>query len=446
MRVHIVGAGGIGLSALAQLLKERGDEISGCDRSASPVTERLQRSDISIYIGHDAAHISGDCDLVIYSDAIPEDHPERARAKELGIPQKSYFEALGEIANESKCLIAVAGSHGKTSTIAMLIDVLEEAGLNPTAIVGSLRAKTHSNFRAGGNGYFIVEADEYLRHFLYFKPKILVITNIDADHLDYYKDLADVQSAFRELAESVPAPIGPSLRPVSKDGPMGGALAGGCIVCDPNDQNVAPVIGDLKCTIIDYKKFYDPNLPMQALPLQRVNAAAALAVANVLKINKDVAKKALAEFAGTWRRFEYKGKTKNGVEVYDDYAHHPKEIATTLGSVREKFPDRQIIVAFQPHLYSRTKLLLDDFARAFKDADEVVIAPIFAAREAPDPEISSELLAQKISESGTLTTAANSLDEVLSKLQAISYKLQTPSLIITMGAGELYKVAEQLTK
>lgn len=204
-KIHCIGIGGIGLSALAQLLKHSGNEVSGCDRSLSPVTESLQSAGVVVQEGHVAEHISSDLDLVIYSDAVPEGHPERMQARELGIQQKSYFEALGEIANQSKCLIAVAGAHGKTSTTAMMIDVFEAAGLDPTAVVGSLRAKTKSNFRSGSDNYFIVEADEYLRHFLNFSPKILVITNIDADHLDYYKDLADVQSAFRVLAEKVAA-------------------------------------------------------------------------------------------------------------------------------------------------------------------------------------------------------------------------------------------------
>lgn len=439
MKIHCIGIGGIGLSALAQLLKHQGHAVTGCDRSLSPVTDKLMSAGIMVAQGHDARHITEDLDLLVYSDAVPEDQSERVRARELGIEQKSYAEALGEIANESQCLIAVAGTHGKTSTTAMLIDVLEAGGLDPTAVVGSLRAKTKSNFKNGSDNYFVVEADEYLRHFLYFLPKVLVITNIDADHLDYYKDLADVQSAFRALVEKVPAD--------------------GFIICDPNDPNVAPVLEErIKAKpfnkrlslypdgIVDYKKYYDTELPMKVLPLQRINAAAVLAVADILKIDQSVAKKALSEFTGTWRRFEFKGSTKDGALVYDDYAHHPKEISMTLASVREMFPEKKIIVAFQPHLYSRTKLLLSGFATAFKDADEVIVAPIFAAREEPDPAISSEILAQKITEHGTSARACDSLDDILLELKTKISNLKTKSLIITMGAGELYKIAEQLTK
>lgn len=428
-RIHTVGIGGIGLSALAQLLEAQGHGVSGCDRSASPVTEKLQEAGIGVHIGHSAGHISKELDLLIYSDAVSvgsEGFVERKRARELGIEEQSYAQALGEIANQSKCLIAVAGAHGKTSTTAMLVDVLEAGGLNPTAIVGSLRTKTKSNFRSGSNDYFIVEADEYLRHFLYFNPNILVITNIDADHLDYYKDLSDIQSAFHTLAEKVPA--------------------NGSIVCDPSDAKIAPVIEGLSCAIIDYQKYFDPELPMKVLSLQRINAAAALAVADILGIDQAVAKKALSEFSGTWRRFEYKGKTRDGALVYDDYAHHPKEISLTLASVRELFPNKKIIVAFQPHLYSRTKLLLNDFARCFKDADEVFLAPIFAAREEPDPEISSEILAQKINEAGTIAHSFSSLPRLESALEAKSAEIESDGLILTMGAGELYKVAQVLVK
>jgi UDP-N-acetylmuramate--alanine ligase len=421
--IHLIGVGGIGISALARLLHHRGKEISGTEDNQSPETlDPLRAVGVHISLDLDPKKLP-QADCYIYSDAWPRNHPEvMGEARSRGVPMYSYAEALGEIANQSKCLIAVAGAHGKTSTTAMLIDVLEAGGLDPTAVVGSLRAKTKSNFRAGGGDYFVVEADEYMRHFLNFSPKILIITNIDADHLDYYKDLADIQSAFRELAEKVPAD--------------------GYIVCDPNDTKVAPVIQGLACTIVDYQKYFDPQLPMKVLSLQRINAAAVLAVADILKINQSVTKQALREFSGTWRRFEYKGTTKDGAVVYDDYAHHPKEIAMTLASVREMFRGKKIIVAFQPHLYSRTKLLLNDFASAFKDADEVIIAPIFAAREEPDPSVSSEILAQKISEQGTKATACDSLVEVFTTLSTGNYQL--PIVIVTMGAGELYKIAEKL--
>ncbi|HYF10305.1 MAG TPA: Mur ligase family protein, partial [Candidatus Paceibacterota bacterium] len=293
-RVHIVGVGGIGISALARLLRHQGKEVSGCDRTASELGEALAREGISVSLGHAAEHVSPDIDLLIYSDAIPSGNPERLRAEELGIPTLSYFEALGE-ATEGYDLIAVAGTHGKTTTTALLADILEEAKLDPTVVVGSLRTKTGTNFRPGESRYFLVEADEYMRHFLHLSPRVLVITNIDRDHLDYYKDLADIQSAFRALAEKVPAD--------------------GYIVASAADPHILPVLGNVKATVVDYTMAGE--VPALKFPGKhnRANARAALAAARVLGVADDVALPALASFEGTARRFEFKGETKAGTFV-----------------------------------------------------------------------------------------------------------------------------------
>lgn len=419
--VHLIGIGGIGISALARLLLKQGFAISGTNDSESVETlGELRAQSVAISLDLEAKNLP-QADLYVYSDAWLTNHPDViAEARSRGVPAVSFYEALGEVANKAECLIAVAGSHGKTTTTAMLIDTLEAGGLDPTGWVGSLRAKTKSNFRAGGTKYFVGEADEYRRHFLNYAPKILVITNLEADHLDYYKDLADVQSAFRELAQKIP-----------KDG---------FVVCDTSDKNVQPVIAGLDCGIVDYRSHLDLALPLKVLPLHRINAAAVLAVAHVLMIDEQIARKALAEFAGTWRRFEYKGITARGAEVYDDYAHHPTEVSTTLRSVREQFPDKKIIVIFHPHLYSRTKAFMPEFAGAFRDADEVLVAPIFAAREQPDPEVTSEILAEKIVATGKPARALVSLEA------ATEYLKNGPGkgdLVITMGAGDIYKAAEQ---
>jgi len=421
-RAHFVGIGGIGLSALARLLRHNGKKVSGYDRSPSPVTDALVKEGIHIAFGDEVDGVAEKIDLAIYSDAVPADNHERVRMRELGIPEISYFEALGQIANKYK-LIAVAGSHGKTTTTAMLVDIFEAAGLDPTAVVGSLRAKTRSNFRAGKSEYFIVEADEWRRHFLQFSPYILVITNIDADHLDYYRDIEDIQDAFRELAEKVPAD--------------------GFVVCDPNHRFLQPVIKDLRCFIVDYRPFFDEQLELKVLPFNRINAAAALAVAHVAGIEADIARKALGEFTGTWRRFEYKGKTTRGALVYDDYAHHPTEIAVTLASVREQFPQKKIFVAFHPHLYSRTRKLLGEFSKAFDAADDIVVAPIFAARETPIPSISNEILAEHIRAEGKNARALNSFEEIEKYLRDTACD---GDIIITMGAGDIYKVGERLVQ
>jgi UDP-N-acetylmuramate--alanine ligase len=421
--VHLIGIGGIGISALARLLFHMGKEISGTEDNESPETlNELRANGVKISLDLDPKSLPK-ADVYVYSDAWLTKHPDVvSEAQARSAPALSFYDAMGQLASSYK-LIAVAGAHGKTTTTAMLIDLLEAGGLDPMAWVGSLRAKTKSNFRAGKGDYFVSEADEYRRHFLYFTPHILVITNIDADHLDYYKDIKDIQSAFRELAQKIPK--------------------NGYVVCDPNSPTVKPVVKDLACTVVDYKKFFDPKLPLKVLSLHRVNAAAVLAVADILKISPEVARKSLAEFAGTWRRFEYKGKTRNGAEVYDDYGHHPTEIKTTLGSVREQFPDKRIVVAFHPHLYSRTKALMEDFATAFDDADDIVIAPIFAAREAPDPTVTSEILAQKIKAHGKQAQALDSFHEIEKYLEEYA---RTGDLVVTMGAGDIYKVGEALTK
>lgn len=418
--VHFIGIGGIGISALARMLLERGVGISGTEDNESHETlDELRSKGVQISTDLDPKTLPL-ADVYIYSDAWLTRHPDVIKEmRSRGVPAYSFYEALGTIANESKCLIAVSGAHGKTSTTAMLIDVLEAAGLNPTGWVGSLRAKTKSNFRAGGSEYFIGEADEYRRHFLNYSPKILVILNIDADHLDYYKDLADIQSAFHELVQKVP-----------KDG---------FVVCDPSHPNVVTVLQGIVATVVDYTKFFDPDLPLKVLPLHRINAAAVLAVAQTLGIDGDVARKALAEFTGTWRRFEYKGQTSAGAAVYDDYAHHPAEIKTTLQSIRKQFPDKKIIVAFHPHLYSRTKALMDGFTEAFVDADEVVVAPIFAAREEYDPTVTSDILAERIQSTGKPAQALGSLDAVTA---FIKNEAKQGDVVVTMGAGDIYKAAE----
>ncbi len=418
-RIHIIGIGGIGISALARLLVAEGKTISGTEDNESKETlDPLRMLGVEVSQNLDPkALLVADCYL--FSDAWTTRHPEvMAEARSRGVPVLSYFEALGQIAS-TYYLIAVSGAHGKTTTTAMLIDVLEAGGLDPTAVVGSLRAKTKSNFRKGSSKYFVVEADEYLRHFLQFSPTILLINNVDADHLDYYKDLADIQSAFNELVRKVPKE--------------------GFVVCNPTDPKVVPVLDGVVATVVDYTTFFDPELPLKVLPLHKINAAGVLAVAKTVGIESSVAKKALAEFSGTWRRFEYKGTTANGALVYDDYAHHPLEIKTTLASIKEQFPNKKIRVAFHPHLYSRTKILMDDFAKAFSDASDVVIAPIFAAREKPDPSVSSEILAERITQEGTPARAVDSLEKITEYIQQVG----EGELVVTMGAGDIYKAGEK---
>ncbi|MEK7531492.1 MAG: UDP-N-acetylmuramate--L-alanine ligase [Patescibacteria group bacterium] len=418
--IHFIGIGGVGISALARLMLFEGKKVSGTNDNESKETlDGLREQGVEISLDTDPENLPK-ADVYIYSDAwLTLNQKILEEAKKIG-PTFSYFEALGEFANDYE-LIAVSGTHGKTTTAAMLIDVFEEAGLDPMGIVGSLRGKTKSNFRAGKGKYFIVEADEYLRHFLNFHPKHLIITNIEEDHLDYYKDLADIQNAFNELAKRVPED--------------------GFIICDPNNGNVKKVLEGISGKIIDYTKFLDTHLNLK-VPGEhnRKNASAVFGLARSLGANLEEIKNGLENFSGTWRRFEYKGKTKSGALVYDDYAHHPSEIRATLQATREKFPDKKIILVFQPHLYSRTKLLFDNFAEALLEADRVLLAPIYAAREAFDPSISHEMLAREIRKKNGNAEAKENFEGIRQELE------NTPpnTVIITMGAGNIYEIGESL--
>lgn len=420
-KAHFVGIGGIGMSALAQYLVDLGIEVTGSDRDASPVTDLLGSKGISVLLTQEAGNVPDDADLVVYSEAVWSDNPERVRAAELGITQKSYFEVLGE-ASEAKRTVAVSGTHGKTTTTGMLARILRDANVSPTAIVGSLVRDFGSNYLPGTSDWLVVEACEYKRDFLTLAPEILVITNIELDHTDYYKDLADVKNAFRTLAEKVPAH--------------------GTIITDATHPNIAPILEGLSATIIDYT--HEPSFATR-FPgeYNKMNARAAAACARIVLPSISEAQVALplAAFEGTWRRFEYKGVTQQGAEVYDDYAHHPTAVQKTITELRAKTSGR-VFVAFHPHLFSRTRDLLDDFARAFQGADRVLIAPIFAARETDDGTVSSAILAERISACG-VDARAMSLEEIHGVLAS---EPKEGDLIMTMGAGNIYKIADQLVK
>lgn len=427
--IHFIGIGGIGMSALARFFLHEGKIVTGSDRSSSLVTEGLEALGITIDYTQSGAIIYDSekegvapIGMVVYTEAMAHDHPEMMAARALGVPMMNYFDALGLIANEYY-LIAVSGTHGKTTTTAMLTDILEEAGLDPTAIIGSLRSKTKSNFRAGKSKYAVVEACEYKRDFLSLRPDILIITNVEYEHVDYYQDLADVQSAFRELAVRVPE--------------------AGAIICAATDPALQPVLEGVEAPVIDYHKHLDLTQKLRHPGLHnRQNAAAASAVASFLGVDGEVITSALENFAGTWRRFEYKGDFL-GAPVYDDYGHHPTEIKATFAGVRELYPDRRFIAVFQSHTYTRTHELFDDFTEALSKADIVYLLPIYAAREENTSGVTSEQLAAAITEKGksaavfqTIPAAALAVRELLAD--------EIPSVVLIIGAGEVTKVAGEL--
>lgn len=414
----MVGIGGIGMSALAQLLAHEGKKVSGTDREDSPVVEMLTKQGIEITI--DIGGMPEGTELLIYSDAVPASNAVRQQAKENNIPQLSYFEALGE-ASRGKRTIAIAGTHGKTTTTGMLAKILSDAGKKPTAIVGSIVRDFGSNFLAGKDDLFVVEACEYRDHVLKLDPEILVVTNLELDHTDYFPDLAALQETFRKAAEKVPSR--------------------GFIITNPEDANITPILKNVRAKVVDYTKMAVGSLQLIG-EFNRDNARAALAAAHkaLPELSLEAGVHSLSEFKGSWRRFEYKGETPSGAIVYDDYAHHPTAISKTIDAAREKFPGKKIVVAFHPHLHSRTKSLLHEFAAALAKADQSIIAPIYEARMEVDREISNHTLARETADRGGDCIALDSFDAIREEL----LKFDSSHLIITMGAGDIYKVAEQI--
>ena len=399
-KIHMVGIGGIGLSALAQFYKHKGSQVGGSDRSESPVVDMLRAAGIKVDIGHRAENVSSDIELLVYSDAVPKDNVERMRAKELRIEQLSYFEALGNVSKLYRT-VAIAGTNGKTTVTAMLGKILIDVGLDPTVIVGSVTSEWGSNFRAGQSDLFVVEACEYREHFLNFRPELLVITNIEWDHTDYFKSFNEYKGAFDKM------------RALSK-------------------------------IVIDSGLYFKEQVPELLVPgeFNKENARAAKVAARALApgISEEAINLSLATFKGSWRRFEYSGLLSRGAALYDDYAHHPTAIAKTIQTAREKFPDKKIVVFFHPHLYSRTRDLFDDFAKALATADNAYILPIYAARETYDPVITHEALAREVSKQGGRAKSLNGFEEAEVALR----KLSRDNVAFLMGAGDIYTVADKI--
>ena len=413
-RIHFIGIGGIGMSAIARFFNSRGVEVSGSDSTQSEITDALEKEGIPITIGNAEENVNENIDSVIYTLAIGEDDPEFLKAKKLKTPTYTYAEMLGQVSAGMRT-IAVSGTHGKTTTTAMVNSALRGLGLDPNMIVGSLLSESQTNFIKGSSDIFITEVCEYKRSFLNLNPEILVITNIEEDHLDYYKDLDDIKDAFMELADKVPNH--------------------GKIICDFDDVNLKEIMEKYRDKTMNYREFVKQLPEMIVFGEHNYsNAAAALAVASLFPGDLAGAKKGLAEFRGTWRRLEYKGENKNGAILYNDYSHHPTAIAAALNSLRERFPDKKIIVFFKPHLYSRTKCFLNEFISVLGTADELFLLPIYAAREPHDPEISSQSITDKVPGSRVL----NDFDEAKEEIS----KRTDGDLVVAVGAGDIYKVLD----
>lgn len=446
-RVHFIGIGGAGLSAIARVLLEQGAVVSGSDREPSPLAEALARGGVRVFTGHHAENVAG-ADLVVISSAVSPSNVEVLAAREAGIPVLKRPEWLRQMM-DGRFGVAVAGTHGKTTTTAMIASILLEAGRDPTFIVGGVIAGLETNARAGRSDLFIVEADEYDRTFLSLEPTVAVITNVEHDHPDCYPTFADIQAAFAEFAALVPHD---GLLAVCWDNPAARELgeqrrsAGAQVAffgLGPGAEWRAEEIRPNFAGGVDFLATHQG----QVLGLVRLrlpgahnasNAMAALAVADFLDVPFRVARAALTDFRGVGRRFEIKGEV-GGVTVVDDYAHHPTEIRATLQAARERFPQRCLWAVWQPHTFSRTRALLAEFAEAFGVADHVVVLPIYASRETDTLGVRSSDVITAIRHPDA--RCAVSLDEALVWLGT---EVCPGDVVLTLGAGDGYKVGAWL--
>ena len=439
--VHFVGIGGVGMSGLAEILRSLEFDVSGSDMKESSTTRRLAALGVRIDIGHRFENISG-VDVVVYSSAIRPENPELTEARALGIPVITRAEMLAELMRV-KYGVAIAGSHGKTTTTSLVATVLRAAGLDPTVVVGGKMAALGSNARLGAGDLLVAEADESDGSFLRLTPTIAVVTNIDPEHLDHYGSLDKLKEAFVEFAARVP-------------------FYGLAVLCldHPEVQDILPRIprrhvtygvspqSDYAARGIQFRGLetsfnaYRRGEPLGGFTVKMpgahnvLNCLATIAVADELEVPLDVTKQALATFGGVARRFTIVG-TSGGVTLVDDYGHHPAEIRATIEAARRAFPgeSNRVVVAFQPHRHTRTRDLFDDFTRAFNQADVLFVTDIYAAGEAPIPGVSAEKLLQAIREHGhhdaTYVHDKNDLAEVLERV------VRPGDVVIALGAGDV---------
>ncbi len=422
MIIFCSGIGGIGLSAYASLQKAAGHEVSGSDGTDSVLVQSLRQAGIPVTLSQAGSALPVGCQLFVYSEAIPEDAPERVLARERGIRSISYFAAVGEL-SKGKRLIAVSGTHGKSSTTAMVARVLIEAGLDPTVVVGTkVRELGGTNFRVGKSDLFVLEACEYRRSFHYLSPSIALVTNVDGDHFDAYKDLAEYQRSFVEFLQLLPPD--------------------GVVITHGHDEDCRAVVAQSGRTLVDADDLPLPEVLTLGMHM-RQNAQLVLRLALHLGISEAVARASLAGFAGTWRRLEIVGKRADGITVIDDYAHHPVEIRASLEGIASGYPDKRLIVVFQPHTHDRTIKLYDEFLNAFGDADVVIVPNIYAARGEVDTEkVEVPRLVADLTARGLQAIDGRSLPETLRLLN--EEVLQPGDVVVTMGAGDVTSLSKQL--
>lgn len=441
-KIHLVGIGGISMSALAVILKKNGFEVSGSDINEGEILNKLRENNIDIYIGHSPDNINN-AQMVIHTAAAKGDNLEIVAAKDRGIPVFERAQLLGALINKYNCPIGIAGTHGKTTTTSMAALIFIAAHKDPTVTVGGNLSSIGGNYRIGSDEFFIFESCEYVNSFHNFHPKISVILNIDEDHLDYFKDINDIISSFKKYVKNTKD--GGTLIINTEDknclqlkaGYNGRLLTFGLNSGDFHAENIKAADRMPEFDVIGPEGLY-AHVKLQVLGAHNIkNAIAACAAAYSAGIGGEYAAKGLYEFKGTGRRFEIIGDI-NGVTVIDDYAHHPTEIEATLKTAKLLQYNRVVLV-FQPHTYTRTKLLFDDFVSSLSLADEVIIADIYAAREEDIYGISSENLAQKVKNGKYL----GGFDEITEYLK---HSLKKGDLLITMGAGDIYKIGRSFLK
>ena len=445
--IHFVGIGGIGMSGIAELLLNLGYKVSGSDLNSSAITEKLARLGGIIFKGHSSDWIEG-ADVVVTSSAISKNNPEVVRAGETNVPVIMRAEMLAELMRLKKNGIAIAGSHGKTSTTSMVSWMLANAGLDPTIVIGGKVDALGGNAKLGEGEYLVAEADESDGSFLKLSPVVEVVTNIDLEHLDYYRDLEHIKETFLEFIDKIP-------------------FYGAVIVCldDPNIADIFPAIKKRTITygltpqsdiFGDQVSWQDGrvyftvkngegvlgNIDIAPPGMHNVyNALAAVCVGLELELPFDKIQAGLRSYAGVQRRMQVKG-VESGITIVDDYGHHPTEIRATLEAIKQAWPQKRLVVLFQPHRYSRTKALFKDFQTCFHKADYLVLTDIYAASEEPIPEVTSEILLEATRKHGQRHTRyIGELGEIAEELLPM---LQEGDMVLTLGAGNIVKAGEEL--
>ncbi len=474
--LYFIGIGGIGMSSVAGLLKNRGYGISGSDMFANSVTTHLEHLGVKIDFKQNGQSIDNKTDLIVTSAAIPESNLDLVKARKLGIKIIKYSQLLGMLMKDKKG-IAISGTHGKTTTTAMVSSILRSAGLDPSCVIGGESPVFNGNYCSGKSDLFVTEACEYDRTFLNLVPQIAVITNIDEDHLDCYKDINELQGAFAEFASSI--------------------NPGGLLVINKKDYNLLKDFDGIKCRVETFAVENDDELSVNSankrprFKVNRVtkavcthemaldtptwraersvfkdgwtsfnvfyngdffgdftiskpgihnvmNALASIAIGNYLGVQKDVIKDSLAAFNGVDRRFQLLG-TVNDITIIDDYAHHPTAIRATLRAARERYPDKRVWCLFQPHQYSRTKQLMDRFVKSFQDADKVILSEIYAARDS-DEHISAVSSADVVARIKALDVDVDLISAHSQIVERLSEELKPGDVLIVMGAGDIWRV------